>query len=136
MILLIIKNEIYRNKRIAYLLAILTTIFFGLASRKYSNFLLPVVSHNAGDALWSMMVYYGFHFLWIQKSLSTVIFFSLLFSFGIEFSQLYQAEWINQTRGTALGALIFGHRFLPVDLTRYLIGVLLASFFDQQTIIL
>ena len=33
---------------------------------------------------------------------------ALLFSYAIEFSQLYQAEWINALRHTALGGLVLG----------------------------
>lgn len=121
----------YRNTRIAYIIAIVITILLGLASRKYSNLLPAFVAENAGDALWAMMVYFGFRFLLVRKSLLTSLFFSLLFSFGIEFSQLYQDDWINQIRGTTLGALILGHGFLAVDLIRYTTGIIIATVFDK-----
>lgn len=121
----------YRYKRIAYLIAIIITIFLGLASRKYSNLLPAFGSENAGDVLWAMMVYFGFRFSLVHKSFLTSMCLSFLFSFGIEFSQLYQEDWINQIRGTTLGALILGHGFLTVDLIRYTAGIVIATFFDM-----
>src|SRR6478735_6930415 len=84
-----------RTIRFGYLIAVVLTILFGLASRKFSQLLPVFVAENAGDALWAMMVYFGFRFLLVRKSLPTAITLSLLFSYSIEFSQLYQANWIN-----------------------------------------
>jgi hypothetical protein len=78
-----------------------------------------------------MMVYFGFRFLFIHKSLSVAISLSLLFSFGIEFSQLYQDNWINQIRHTLLGSLILGQGFLMVDLVRYAAGIMIAFLMDK-----
>lgn len=113
--------------RIAYLIAIVITILLGLASRKWSL----LVVQNAGDILWAMMVYFGFRFLLVRKSTLTTIWLSFLFSFGIEFSQLYQEDWINQIRGTSLGALIFGKGFLVEDLIRYTAGIIIATVLDK-----
>jgi glycopeptide antibiotics resistance protein len=116
------------------MIAVVITILLGLASRKYSYQLLLIVAQNAGDVLWAMMVYFGFRFLLVRKSLIMAIGLSFLFSFGIEFSQLYQADWINQLRATLLGALILGKGFLTVDLIRYTVGIMLATFLDRVTL--
>lgn len=121
-----------RYMRIAYIIAVVFTIILGLASRKYSQQLPLFIAQNAGDALWAMMVYFGFRLLLVHKRLSTAITLSILFSFGIEFSQLYQGDWINQLRGTLLGALILGKGFLTVDLIRYTAGILIATFLDRM----
>ncbi|KQL34476.1 DUF2809 domain-containing protein [Psychrobacillus sp. FJAT-21963] len=120
--------------RILYLIAIASTILLGLASRKWSVLLMPFLALNAGDVLWAMMVYFGFRFLLTHKSTLTVILLSFLFSFGIEFSQLYQEDWINQIRGTSLGALIFGKGFLIEDLIRYSVGIIFAAVLDKMAI--
>lgn len=132
------KNEYstfrYRNMRIAYLIAAVITIFLGLASRKYSYSLSPFVAQNAGDVIWAMMIYFGFRFLLVRKHIIIAIWLSLFFSFAIEFSQLYQGNWIKQIRGTFFGALIFGKGFLLVDLLRYTIGIILATFLDKVSL--
>ena len=80
-----------------------------------------------------MMVYFGFRFLLVRKSQLQPSTLSFLFSFGIEFSQLYQEDWINQIRGSLLGALILGKGFLTVDLIRYTAGIIIASVLDKVT---
>lgn len=134
------KNELSkihkRTLRIGYLVAVVLTILFGLASRKFSQLLPVFVAENAGDALWAMMVYFGFRFLIIRRSLQTAIILSLLFSYSIEFSQLYQASWINNLRSTLLGSLILGKGFLTVDLFRYTAGIIFATFLDQVMLML
>jgi glycopeptide antibiotics resistance protein len=132
---MISKNESQNQLRRTYFAAVVITIVLGLASRKFSHFLFPFLAENAGDVLWAMMVYFGFRFLFMKKSMLTAIFLSFLFSFSIEFSQLYQEEWVNQIRGTLLGGLILGKGFLTVDLIRYTFGIILAPSFDRVTII-
>ncbi|MFJ7731699.1 DUF2809 domain-containing protein [Lysinibacillus sp. NPDC097231] len=127
-------NLQYRNMRIAYSVAIVITILLGLASRKWSLLLLSFVAQNAGDILWAMMVYFGFRLLLVRKSTLTAISLSFFFSFGIEFSQLYQEDWINQIRGTTLGALILGKGFLAEDFVRYTVGIIIATVLDKMAL--
>jgi hypothetical protein len=129
-------NDSHNNPlRRTYFIAVIITILLGLASRKYSHLLFSFLAENAGDVLWAMMVYFGFRFLILKKSVIIAIFLSLLFSFVIEFSQLYQEDWINQIRGTMLGALVLGKGFLTVDLIRYTTGIIIVSSFDTVIII-
>ncbi|MGE8034041.1 DUF2809 domain-containing protein [Lysinibacillus sp. NPDC093692] len=127
-------NLQYHKIRVTYLIAIVITISLGLASRNWSTLLPSFVAQNAGDILWAMMVYFGFRLLLVGKSVLTAIWLSLLFSFGIEFSQLYQEDWINQIRGTTLGALILGKGFLVEDLVRYTAGIIIATVLDTAAI--
>lgn len=116
--------------RIRYLIAIVITIVLGLSSRKFSALLPDFIAENAGDMLWAGMVYFGFRFCFLKKSLSWAVGCSVLFSFAIEFSQLYQAEWIVNLRNTVIGALVLGKGFLTMDLVRYVFGVALAYCLD------
>ncbi len=118
------------------MIAIIITILLGLASRKYSHQLLLFVAQNAGDILWAMMVYFGFRFLLVRQNLLTAVLLSFLFSYGIEFSQLYQEDWINQVRGTLFGALILGKGFLAVDLIRYTTGIMIVAILDKVAVYL
>ncbi|KGM45632.1 DUF2809 domain-containing protein [Neobacillus niacini] len=132
---MISKNHSHIYLRGTYFMAVVITILLGLASRKFSHLLFPFLAENAGDVLWAMMVYYGFRFLLVKKRMLTAIILSFLFSFGIEFSQLYQADWINHIRGTLLGALILGKGFLTEDLIRYTTGIIIGASFDRVLII-
>lgn len=127
-------SMILKNLRFSYLFAILVAIFLGLASRKWGHVLPSFLAENAGDALWAMMVYFGFRFLMTGRSLFLAIFLAFLTSFSIEFSQLYQAEWINHIRHTTLGGLVLGKGFLFVDLIRYSIGIIVGGLLDRYGI--
>lgn len=118
------------NARLIYSLAILATLALGLSTRMFSEAMPPFVALHFGDALWAAMVYFGCRFLWPAKPLLLALCLSLAFSYLIEFSQLYQADWINNIRSNTLGALVLGRGFLWIDLLRYLAGVLFAYLTD------
>lgn len=128
-------NRFTHHPRFTYLIAVVITILLGLASRKYSQLLPLFIAENAGDTIWAGMVYFGFRFLFVGKSRLTAIILSFLFSYTIEFSQLYQAVWVNQIRGTVLGSLILGKGFLVVDLFRYTVGIITAALVDRGCLI-
>ncbi len=123
------RKTLFSKQRLGYGLAVLVTIVLGLASRRYANVLPPFVADHAGDILWAMMVYWGCRML-LYRGYGIAILAALLFCYGIEFSQLYQAEWIRQLRDTTIGGLVLGHGFLIVDLIRYTVGVGLAAGLD------
>ncbi|SEM45146.1 Protein of unknown function [Paenisporosarcina quisquiliarum] len=118
------------SKRFYYVIAILVSIVFGLASRYISALPMFIVNH-AGDTLWAIMVYFLFRIIFVHKSLHLAIYLSLVFCFCIEFSQLYQADWINTIRVSLVGSLILGKGFLPEDLIRYSIGIVIAYLLDK-----
>jgi hypothetical protein len=117
--------------RFRYALVVVLVVALGLASRKFADSLPLFVAEHAGDALWAAMVYFGLRFLFPLNSPWFAALASLLFSFAIEFSQLYQADWIVSLRHTTLGALVLGRGFLALDLLRYSAGVLLALLADS-----
>ncbi len=69
------------------------------------------------------MVFLGIAFIFFKSSTIKIALLAIIFSFAIEFSQLYQAEWINMIRSTRLGGLILGFGFLWTDLVCYIVGV-------------
>ncbi|SDM87183.1 Protein of unknown function [Psychrobacillus sp. OK028] len=121
---------IIKRKRIYYLIAILISIAFGLASRSFDALPHFIVIH-AGDILWAMMIYFLFRLVFLHKSLHTAFILSIVFCFLIEFSQLYQADWINTLRGTLFGGLILGKGYLFIDLVRYSFGIVLVYVVDK-----
>ena len=122
------------NKRLFYLLGIFSSMILGLLSRKAGDTLPTFLADHAGDALWAMMIYFGFRFLLPNKPLRLSLFLSACFCFSIEWSQIYQADWINSIRNTTLGALVLGRGFLAIDLVRYTGGILLAGLVDWAII--
>lgn len=95
-----IQVKFRRKKRAVYLVAVLVAILLGLGSRGFSSRLPEFVASHFGDALWACMIYFGLRMLWVDRQLSVALWGSLLFCFAIEFSQMYQASWINHIRAT------------------------------------
>lgn len=121
------------KKRMIYALITLIVMTLGLASRKFMFIFPDTIAPFVGDALWAMMTYFGFRFLFPKFNLLRGFILAMIFSFTIEFSQLYQAEWINDIRSTTLGALVLGHGFLVEDLISYTIGIILGTLLDTLT---
>lgn len=119
-----------RGARLAYIAAVFAAMALGLGSRAFAEVLPVFVVEHFGDALWASMMYFGFRACYAHKKISFAIWCSLAFCFAIEFSQLYQAAWINHMRGTTLGALVLGKGFLWEDLVRYTAGIAVSSLLD------
>lgn len=115
-----------KYKRWIYLFVTFIIVVSGLASRKFGSLLPVFVANYSGDTLWAAMVYFGFRFLFPFSPAIRTACWALLFSYCIEISQLYQADWINAIRGTTLGALILGHGFLWTDMICYTVGIALS----------
>lgn len=115
-----------KNKRLKYLLFILSVLILGILSRKISGIPLFV-----GDILYAVLIYFGFRFLIMDKKKSTSLLMSLLFCFGIEILQLVQIDWLIAIRKTTLGHYILGQGFLWSDLICYFFGSFMAYFFDK-----
>lgn len=111
------------RRRFIYFPFIVLIIITGLASRYYASYLPEWNKAYLGDSLWALMVFFMIGFLFKRKSSLWVGALALTFSFLIEFSQLYQADWINAWRANKLGGLILGYGFLRSDLVCYTIGV-------------
>ncbi len=114
-----------KRNRVLYVLLILLSILFGLGSRKFPEMLPSFLSLYLGDTLWALMVFFILGFIWIRNSKWKNGILALGFSFGIEFSQLYHASWIDNMRNTTLGGLILGSGFLYSDLICYTVGIIL-----------
>ncbi|MNE73349.1 hypothetical protein D3C80_1693540 [compost metagenome] len=126
-----LQSDINLRNKIMYSSAALVTIVLGLSSRAYSEYLPQFVVRHLGDALWAAMVYFGFRVLLERRKLYISFVLSIGFSIMIEFSQLYQAVWINEVRATILGGLVLGKGFVWVDLTRYSLGIMGAYILDR-----
>ncbi len=116
----------YVRNRLFYFTLIVGTVGLGLASRHFSY--LPSFVHlYIGDALWALMVFFIFGFLFPRQATIRLAFYALCFSFAIEFSQLYHAPWIDSIRANRLGGLVLGFGFLWSDLVAYIVGISLGA---------
>lgn len=119
----------YKN-RLIYILIVMLTIAAGLFVRVKKQWFPETVNLYAGDALYAFMMYYIICVLLPRKKLYVRAVLALLICYVIEFSQLYQAEWINTVRQTLPGRLILGSGFLYSDLIAYAIGISAAVSID------
>src|SRR4051812_2234148 len=99
------------------------TIVLGLASRRFAAFLPAFLGKYPGDALWSLMVFFGLGALFPKAPTLGIASGALGFSFAIELLKLYQAEWLVELRASTLGHLVFGHSFTWQNFIAYTVGV-------------
>ncbi|MBH0320680.1 ribosomal maturation YjgA family protein [Bacillus cereus] len=112
-----------KRNRVVYALFTIVIIILGLSSRKFAFALPHLLNDYLGDALWALMIFTGFGFLFPKTETKKLAFISLMFCYGIEVSQLYHANWIDSIRATTLGGLVLGYGFLWSDVVAYTIGV-------------
>ncbi|MCQ0955990.1 DUF2809 domain-containing protein [Bacillus cereus] len=119
-----------KRNRLLYTTFTIIVIILGLSSRKFAFALPELLNDYLGDALWALMIFIGFGFLFPKIETKKLAFISLIFCYGIEMSQLYHAEWIDNIRATTLGGLVLGYGFLWSDLVAYTIGVGVGLIFE------
>ncbi|MBH0346169.1 ribosomal maturation YjgA family protein [Bacillus pacificus] len=119
-----------KRNRLLYATFTILVIILGLSSRKFAFALPTLLNDYLGDALWALMIFIGFGFLFPKIETKKLAFISLMFCYGIEVSQLYHAEWIDSIRATTLGGLVLGYGFLWSDLVAYTIGVGIGFLFE------
>lgn len=118
------------RSRILLFLGFVAVILLGMASRRFPLLFPALLGKYPGDALWALMVFIGLAFIRPRASTRWLA----LGAFGVscvdEFSQLYQAPWINAVRHTTVGHLVLGSVFSWFDMVAYAVGVLLGAVLD------
>ena len=105
--------------RLIYLSIIIVTVIAGLLSRELSS----VIPFFIGDILWGLAVFLLMRFIFITKPLKFAVIVSSIYACLTEFSQLYEAPWIENIRPTFFGRVLLGETFLWSDILCYLIGI-------------
>lgn len=105
------------------LAAIAITILLGLASRRWPEHQPAFVAEYAGDTLWGLFWFLLARLALPGRPLWQAAALALAVTFGIEFSQLCRAPWLDHLRQTRAGGLLLGHTFLWSDLACCVIGV-------------
>ncbi|MEH6892401.1 DUF2809 domain-containing protein [Bacillus sp. JJ864] len=113
----------FKRYRFLYAMMTVIVIILGLTSRKIAHVLPHILNTYLGDALWALMIFIGFGFIFKSAQTKVIALFALVFCYIIESSQLYHASWIDHIRETTLGGLILGYGFLWSDLLAYAIGI-------------
>lgn len=114
------------SKRLTNLFIIIVIISLGLLSR-----LINAVPLYVGDMLWAVMIYFIIKIIWYNLHPYRAGAIGLIICYSVEFSQLYQAEWINQIRATLPGRLILGRGFLWSDILAYTVGIAIVVLLDR-----
>ncbi|MEL7531926.1 MAG: DUF2809 domain-containing protein [Bacteroidota bacterium] len=120
-----------KRSYLIYGLLLLFTLVLGFTSRWQVSWYPDFYARYAGDTWWAILVYWGLSLLGRRMSPVKIAIGALSFAFLIEFSQLYQADWIIALRNTTLGSLVLGHGFLWSDLLCYSVGIGLAFLLDR-----
>jgi len=128
------KLSIYgRRSRLKLLVLLLLVVAAGLLSRsEYASGLPGFIQDYAGDTLWALALYLVLAFISPGTAAKELLFVSMIISFAIEFSQLYQADWINSVRNTKPGGLILGSGFKWSDLLCYSAGIFTGFVIDSR----
>lgn len=121
------------RNRVLYALLALVVIASGLLWRSGLIPLPPSLSNYGGDALWALMVFLGIGFLLAKSSTVTIALLALAFAWGVEFSQLYRAPWIDAIRATIPGKLVLGNTFNWIDLLAYALGIAVGASVEWWT---
>jgi len=105
-------------------------IAFGMASRRFPFLFPAVLGKYPGDALWAWMVFLGVAFIRPRASTGRLALWAFAISCADEFSQIYQAPWINAIRHTTVGPLVLGSTFSWFDMIAYAVGILIGASLD------
>lgn len=96
---------------------------------------LPIfLTKYGGDALWALVVFLGFGFVFRCGSTVRIAFIALGFGWSVEFLQLCHADWIEAIRSTRLGRLVLGTTFSAPDLLAYVVGIALGALAERVSL--
>ena len=119
------------RRRLIALAAMAATIALGLASRHWPAALPDVLGKYPGDALWALMVFFGWRALRPRARTRDVALLAMATSVVVECAKLWQAPWLVAFRYTTIGHLLLGHVFSWRNLVAYALGVLAGVALDR-----
>jgi len=123
-----------KRSRLWLVVGFVAVIALGLASRKFPPLFPALFSKYPGDSLWALMVFLGWAFCKPLASTRNIAVLAFATSCLVEFSQLYQATWLNAIRSTTLGHLVLGSTFSWLDIAAYAVGVLIGVLIDASVL--
>jgi len=116
------------RRRLAVVAALLATAALGLLSRRYP---LPgFLAEYTGDAAYATAAFFLFALPFPRARTAALLVLAFGFAAAVEASQLLAWPWLQELRGTRLGALLLGQGYQTADLAAYAVGTLLAGCAD------
>ena len=106
-----------------YILAVVLTIAAGLASRRFPEMLPTLLGKYPGDALWALMVFFGWGIAFRSASSLWIATLALATAYSVELLKLWQSPWWEEVRHSTMGHLVFGHAFCWQNFVAYAFGV-------------
>jgi hypothetical protein len=119
------------RRRFAALAAMAATLVLGLASRHWPAALPGAWGKYPGDALWALMVFFGWRALRAGARTRDVALLAMATSVAVECAKLWQAPWLVEFRYTTIGHLLLGHVFSRQNLVAYAFGVVVGVALDH-----
>jgi len=123
-----------KRSRFWLVVGVVAVIALGLASRKFPSLFPALFGKYPGDSLWALMIFLGWAFCKPRASTRNIAALAIATSCLVEFSQLYQAAWLNEIRSTTLGHLVLGSTFSWFDIAAYAIGVLVGALIEASVL--
>jgi hypothetical protein len=117
--------------RLFYTVATFGVMLTGFVSRQIPGMFPAILGRYPGDTLWALMVFLCYCTLLPHAKTHKVAVLALITAYTIEFSQLYQAPWVNSIRGTTLGYLVLGTTFNWPDLVAFTLGIVAGAACDK-----
>ena len=96
--------KIKTKHRLLFIALTVITISCGLLSRSERVPLPGFVSTYGGDTLWALMVFWCFCIVAPGSKTWKIALAAIAFSYAIEFSQFYHAQWTHEYVGDSLSS--------------------------------
>ena len=122
------------KKRLLYSLLSILIVPLGLFIRRHKFDFPYIIGEFAPDALWALLLFWVFTIIFFRYSENKIFWLTLIFTYFIEFSQVYQGAWLVSLRQTFIGAMLLGHVFLWSDLVCYTVGICIGWIIDRYLI--
>lgn len=120
------------RNRLHYLVAVVIVVVIGLPTRMDISPLPQPLLKYGGGFLWAAMIYLILAAVFIRANIRWLWLAALIIACGIEFSQLYETEWLTTFRATLLGRMTIGRGFLWGDVISYIAGVSAAALLEAR----
>ncbi|MEO8615688.1 MAG: DUF2809 domain-containing protein [Luteolibacter sp.] len=118
---------VFLRNRVWYGLWVVGVIALGLASRKFHGVFPSSFGKYPGDVLWTLMVFFGWGFVFPRLSTVRVTLLALITSYAVEFLKFHHAPWLENIRNTTPGHLVLGYAFSWGNLVAYTMGAALGG---------